>query len=39
MPFGGNKVNIGAVFIGNSPQNFYPQQIKVNEDICQLQQV
>ncbi len=39
QPFGGNQINVGAVFVGSSPQNFYPLKIAINGVPCQLQQI
>jgi len=39
QPFGGNQVNVGAIFVGSSPQNFYPRQISINGNVCQTQQL
>ncbi len=39
MASGRNQVNIGAIFKGSSPQNFYPRAITVNGQPCYIQQL
>ncbi len=39
QPNGGNQVNVGAIFVGSSPQNFYPQEVTVNGVTCYRQQL
>ena len=39
MASGQNQVNIGAIFKGSSPQNFYPRAITVNGNPCYIQQL
>ena len=39
MASGLNQVNIGAIFKGSSPQNFYPRAITVNGNPCYIQQL
>ncbi|CAK0783702.1 hypothetical protein CVIRNUC_006901 [Coccomyxa viridis] len=34
-----NQVNVGAIFQGSSPQNFYPRGITVNGQRCFIQQL
>ena len=34
-----NQVNVGAIFQGSSPQNFYPVGITLNGQRCFIQQL
>lgn len=39
MAYGKNTVNIGAIFKGSGPQNFYPRSITINGQPCHIQQM
>ncbi len=39
LPFKINKINVGGIFVGTSPQNFYPRRIAINGQACYVQQI
>ena len=39
LAHGKNTVNIGAIFKGSGPQNFYPRTITINGQPCHIQQM